>query len=107
MPLCAGGLTLQRGDQVKGSCRFDETVRALIGAARLFPGPGFLVPTRNGGLMRWCLNNGLRIVQPMTLMTMGLYNEPAGAYLPSMLCIDVDSSPRPTWVQNRARWAGK
>jgi hypothetical protein len=35
--------------------------------------------------MRWCLNSGLRITQPMTLMTVGLYNEPAGAYLPSIL----------------------
>jgi hypothetical protein len=25
------------------------------------------------------------VVQPMTLMTMGLYNEPVGAYLPSVL----------------------
>jgi len=29
--------------------------------------------------------NGLRVVQPMTLMTSGLYNEPAGVYLPSVL----------------------
>jgi hypothetical protein len=25
------------------------------------------------------------VVQPMTLMTMGLYNEPAGAWLPSII----------------------
>jgi hypothetical protein len=31
------------------------------------------------------LEQGLRVVQPMTLMTMGLYNEPVGAYLPSVL----------------------
>jgi hypothetical protein len=31
------------------------------------------------------LTNGLRVVEPMTLMTLGLYNEPAGAYLPSIL----------------------
>jgi hypothetical protein len=43
------------------------------------------VPTRNSDLMRWCLNNSLRIVQPMTLMTVGLYNEPVGAYLPSVV----------------------
>ena len=46
---------------------------------------GFLLPTRNNDLMRWCLNSGLRITQPMTLMTVGLYNEPVGAYLPSIL----------------------
>jgi hypothetical protein len=37
------------------------------------------------GLYRWCLAHGLRVVQVMTLMTLGLYNEPAGAYLPSIL----------------------
>ena len=60
-------------------------VQALIANADAFAGPGILVPTRNAALFRWCLENGLRVVQPMTLMTMGLYNEPAGAYLPSIL----------------------
>ena len=63
----------------------NEDVAALIGAEESFGGPGFLVPTRNNELMRWCLDQGLRIIQPMTLMTTGLYNEPAGAYLPSVL----------------------
>ncbi len=61
-----------------------DDVRALIGAAPLLMGPGILVPTRNGELFRWCLANGLRLVQQMTLMTIGLYNEPSGAYLPSI-----------------------
>lgn len=60
-------------------------VQALIASADAFLGPGILVPTRNAGLFRWCLENGLRVVQPMTLMTVGFYNEPAGAYLPSIL----------------------
>jgi GNAT superfamily N-acetyltransferase len=60
-------------------------VQALIANADAFLGPGILVPTRNPGLFRWCLDNGLRVVQPMTLMTIGIYNEPAGAYLPSIL----------------------
>ncbi|MGB7282867.1 MAG: hypothetical protein WBE13_11435 [Candidatus Acidiferrum sp.] len=63
----------------------NEDLKALIAAAAAFQGPGILVPTRNAGLFRWCLENGLRVVQPMTLMTMGHYNEPAGAYLPSIL----------------------
>jgi hypothetical protein len=63
----------------------DDDLRALIAAADAFPGPGFLVPTRNGELMRWCLGEGLRIVQSMTLMTIGLYNRPEGAWLPSVL----------------------
>ena len=63
----------------------DEDLKALIGAATAFPGPGFLLPTRNGDLLRWCLENGLRVIQPMTLMSMGMYNEPEGAFLPSIL----------------------
>jgi predicted N-acetyltransferase YhbS len=63
----------------------NKDVKALIGSAKEFAGPGFLLPTRNGELFRWCLNNGLRIAQPMTLMSRGLYNEPAGAFLPSIL----------------------
>ena len=63
----------------------NEDVKALIGAASEFSGPGFLLPTRNGELMRWCLENGLRIVQPMTLMSRGVYQEPRGAFIPSIL----------------------
>ena len=63
----------------------NEALEALIAAAPAFHGSGILVPTRNAGLFRWCLESGLRVVQPMTLMTSGLYNEPAGAYLPSIL----------------------
>ena len=40
------------------------------------PGPGFLVPTRNGDLMRWCLGQGLQVTQTLTLMSLGLYNQP-------------------------------
>jgi GNAT superfamily N-acetyltransferase len=60
-------------------------LQALIASAESFGGPGILVPTRNTELFRWCLANGLRIVQPLTLMTMGLYNDPTGAWLPSIL----------------------
>lgn len=63
----------------------NEALQALVLAAREFGGPGFMVPVRNAPLFRWCLEQGLRVVQPMTLMTMGLYNEPQGAYLPSVL----------------------
>lgn len=63
----------------------NEDLKALIAAAPEFSGPGFLLPARNAELYRWCLAHGLRVVQVMTLMTLGLYNEPAGAYLPSIL----------------------
>ena len=63
----------------------NDALKALIGAAENFSGPGFLLPTRNADLLRWCLHNGLKIVQPMTLMSTGLYNETKGAFLPSIL----------------------
>lgn len=63
----------------------NDDVKALIAAAPEFAGPGFLLPSRNTELFRWCLAHGLRMVQPLTLMTIGLYNEPQGAYLPSIL----------------------
>jgi hypothetical protein len=63
----------------------NDDLKALIAAAESFPGPGVLVPTRNGQLLLWCLGEGLRITQTMTLMTMGLYNQPDGAWLPSVM----------------------
>jgi GNAT superfamily N-acetyltransferase len=63
----------------------NEDLEALIATAKEFQGPGILVPMRNAELFRWCLEHGLRVVQTMTLMTIGFYNEPVGAYLPSIL----------------------
>jgi GNAT superfamily N-acetyltransferase len=59
-------------------------LQALIGDAKAIAGPGFLLPSRNAELFRWCLAHGLRVIQPMTLMSVGLYNDPAGAFLPSI-----------------------
>lgn len=60
-------------------------LQALISAATHMDGPGILVPVRNAELFRWTLEQGLKIVQPMTLMTTGLYQTPRGAYVPSVL----------------------
>jgi len=60
-------------------------LQALIGAVESFGGAGILVPSRNTALLRWCLFNGLKIVQPLTLMSIGFYNDPPGAWLPSIL----------------------
>ena len=62
----------------------NDDLKALIGAASEFPGVGFLVPSCNGDLFRWCLKQGLRVVCQANLITLGLYNEPVGAYLPSI-----------------------
>jgi hypothetical protein len=56
-----------------------------LASAEAYIGLGVMVPSRNAELVRWCLEHGLRIVQQSTLMTIGLYNEPAGVYLPSIL----------------------
>ncbi len=63
----------------------NDDLKALIGAAPGFAGPGVLLPNRNAEVFGWCLQRGLRVVQPMTLMSIGLYNKPAGAFLPSIL----------------------
>jgi GNAT superfamily N-acetyltransferase len=63
----------------------NEDLKALIGAARASAEFGFYVPMRNADLFRWCLNQGLRVTQTATLMSLGLYNEPAGVFLPSAL----------------------
>lgn len=62
----------------------NEEAEALIAAADNLPEPGLLMPARNGDLLRWALENGLRITQPLTLMSTGFYQEPAGAFLPSI-----------------------
>ena len=62
-----------------------EAVQALIGAAPVFERGSFLVPLRNGELFRWCLTTGFRVAAPQTLMSRGFYQEPAGAFLPSIL----------------------
>jgi GNAT superfamily N-acetyltransferase len=62
----------------------DADIEALILAADAFHGSGILVPITNGELFRWCLEHGLHVVHTMTLMSIGLYTTPRGAYLPSV-----------------------
>ena len=57
-------------------------MQALIASVESSRGRKFLCLRET---MRWCLANGLRVVQPMTLMSAGLYNDPSGAWLPSVL----------------------
>lgn len=63
----------------------NRDLMALIGAAAAFSGPGFLLATGNHEVFAWCLEHKLRLVMQMTLMTIGLYNEPLGAWMPSVL----------------------
>jgi predicted N-acetyltransferase YhbS len=89
-------LVVERGGRITGytthlaffghsTAETNVDMQALIASVDSFAGPGILVPSRNSVLLRWCLQNGLRVVEPMTLMSSGLYNEPAGSWLPSVL----------------------
>jgi len=62
----------------------NDDMRALICAADEYGTPGFLVPLSNHDLFRWCIANGLRIFFLTTLMSIGVYQEPEGTYLPSV-----------------------
>jgi len=63
----------------------NDALKALIGAAPEFAGPGILVPSGNGEVMRWCMENGLRIVHQLTIMTTGYYQRPTTPYMPSII----------------------
>ncbi len=65
----------------------DEDMKALLlGAAAMNAEPlSFLLPVRQASFFGWCLSEGLRAVMPMTMMTMGQYQEPDGSYIPSVL----------------------
>lgn len=62
----------------------NDDLEALIGAADSFGTPGIIVPLENGDLFRWCLAHGLRVFFVMNLMTLGIFQEPRGPYLPSI-----------------------
>jgi predicted N-acetyltransferase YhbS len=65
----------------------EADMRALIlgGLAASEESASFLLPTRQAGLFRWCLDEGLRVVKPMTYMAIGDYREPDGCWIPSVL----------------------
>ncbi len=63
----------------------NDDLKALIGSGREIAGAGILLPTRNGDVLRWCFENGLRIVMPMSLMSKGYYQTPRSPFLPSIL----------------------
>ena len=79
------GYTTNLGFFGHSTAETNVDMQSLLASAESFAGPGILVPSRNNALLRWCLANGLHIVQPMTLMSTGLYNDPSGAWLPSIV----------------------
>lgn len=64
----------------------EDDLKALILGAGADESPlSLLMPIRRAELFRWALSQGLRVVQPMTLMSRGPYDPPAGGYLPSVI----------------------
>jgi GNAT superfamily N-acetyltransferase len=64
----------------------DDMAALIAGTLVATNQPGsFLLPTRRAELFRWCLAHGLRVVKPMTYMTVGQYETPAGSWIPSVL----------------------
>lgn len=73
------------GDSAHGVAEDEADLRALL--LSLAPPPEasltIFVPARQASLLRWCLDEGLRVGQLLTLMARGEYHEPRGAYFPS------------------------
>ncbi len=69
-----------------GVAEREEDMQALLrGAGAAVDEPlGLLVPLRSD-LFRWSLAEGLRLIKPMNLMTLGDYREPRGGWFPSVL----------------------
>ncbi len=84
--ICAYAASLTLWPVAHAVAETEEDLQALILAASAASSGAlsFLVPTRRAAFFRWCLGEGFRIVKPMTLMALGAYREPNGAFLPSV-----------------------
>jgi predicted N-acetyltransferase YhbS len=69
-----------------GVAETEADMRALIAGAAAASTQEFslLLPVRRAHLFRWCLEQGLRVVKPMTLMALGQYQEPRRCLFPSV-----------------------
>jgi GNAT superfamily N-acetyltransferase len=57
----------------------------LVGAAAVTRQPAsLLLPARGNALLGWALEQGMKVVKPMTLMARGAYQQPRGAWFPSV-----------------------
>jgi GNAT superfamily N-acetyltransferase len=78
--------TLTFWPMAHGVAESEEDMRALLlGAAAGLDEPLALLVPLQSGLFRWCLEQGLRGVKPMNVMSRGEYQEPQGSWFPSVL----------------------
>jgi predicted N-acetyltransferase YhbS len=69
-----------------GVAETQEDLQALLlGAAATDDEPIALLVPLQSGMFRWALEHGLRAVKPMNVMARGAYQEPRGAWFPSVL----------------------
>lgn len=81
------GYTTGVGFTGHGVGRSNRDLQALIASADEFGGPGLLIPTENGELFRWCLENGLRLRQQFLLMDTEPSGDPQdGVHWRAVLC---------------------
>jgi predicted N-acetyltransferase YhbS len=78
--------TLEFWPAAHGVAESDRDLQALLlGAASARGRPiSLILPSRQAELFRFCLAEGLRILKPMTLMSMGPYQDPRGRFFPSV-----------------------
>jgi ribosomal protein S18 acetylase RimI-like enzyme len=73
------------GDGAHGLAEAEGDLTALL--LGLSPARGaeqtIFVPTRQASLLRWCLDEGLRVGASLSLMARGAYQQPRGAYFTS------------------------
>jgi RimJ/RimL family protein N-acetyltransferase len=65
-------------------CETTEELKSLIAHSPKLPGVGYFVPARNGELLRWLFQHGVRALWPATLMSSGGYQQPMSPFLPAM-----------------------
>ena len=69
-----------------GVAETHEDLQALLlGAAAACDEPVALLVPLESPIFRWCLEQKLRAVKPMNLMSRGAYHEPQGAWFPSVI----------------------
>jgi len=69
-----------------GMAYSEEELKAMIiQAANGLDEISFLLPARRIDFFKWALSSGLRVEKFMILMCIGPYNEPKGAYFPSVI----------------------
>ena len=83
---CAYATTLNFWPMAHGVAETDDDMKGLLlGAGEATGEPvSLLVPLRSD-LFPWSLAHGLRAVKPMNVMARGFYQEPQGAWFPSVI----------------------